>query len=125
MQHCQQIAEWINQGNIVISDRYIISGLILQNMDGVRFDYISSVNCEIIKPDLSLIIYANPKNIKVRQKDKTLSRLAMQEQIEGYDRYLSHYEELKQIFNNIYFFPNNTLDDCERIIEFIIEQIEG
>ena len=124
MQHCQQIAEWINQGNIVVCDRYIISGLILQNMDGVRFDYISSVNCGIIKPDLSLIIYANSKNIKVRQKDKTLSRLAMQEQIEGYDRYLSHHEELKQMFNNIHFFPNNTLDDCERIIEFTIGQIE-
>lgn len=125
MQHCQQIREWIKRGNIVISDRYIISGLILQNMDEVCFDYISSVNCEIIEPDLSLIVFANPETIKERQNGKLLSRLAMQERIEGYDRYLRHSDELNQMFESIHYYPNNTVEDCEQIIEFIIEQIEG
>lgn len=125
LQHCQQIRKWIKQGNIVVSDRYIISGLILQNMDGVCFNYILSVNYGIVKPDLSLIVFANPETIKERQKDKPLSRLAMQERIEGYDRYLRHSDELKQMFGSIHYYPNNTVEDCEQIIEFIIEQIEG
>ena len=32
MQHSLQIKKWLDENKIVISDRYVISGLILQNM---------------------------------------------------------------------------------------------
>lgn len=124
LQHCQQIQSWINEGNIVISDRYIVSGLILQNMDGVDFDYIKTVNNGIIVPDLSIIVYADSNVVNERLKNKIITRLAKQEQLEGYDRYLQYRFELLEMFNNIYFCPNNTLEDGEKIIEFIIKKIK-
>lgn len=124
IQHCQQIQKWLDEGNIVISDRYIVSGLILQNMDGVDFDYIKTVNSGIIVPDLSIVAFANPDVVKERLKNKVITRLAMQEQLEGYDRYLKHRFELTEMFKNIYFFPNNTLEEGEKIVEFIIKNIK-
>lgn len=124
LQHCQQIQKWLNEDKIVISDRYIISGLILQNMDGVHFDYIRIINSGIIMPDLSVIMYADANIIKERQKNKALSRLAKQEQVEKYDRYLKCSDELKVMFQNVCFFPNNSFEEGNKIVEYVIRQIE-
>lgn len=124
LQHCIQIQKWLDDDKIVISDRYIISGLILQNMDGVDFKYIKHANNKIIAPDLSIVVYANSNIIKERLKNKVITRLAEQEQSEGYDRYLKYRSELIEMFNNIYFYPNNTTEEGEKIVEFIIKNIK-
>lgn len=124
LQHCQQIQNWLNEDKIVICDRYIISGLILQNMDGVHFDYIRTVNSGILIPDLSVVIHASANVIKERQKNKALSRLAIQEQVEKYDRYLKYSNELIKMFENVCFCSNNTVEEGNQIVEYIKRQIE-
>lgn len=47
-----EIMPALGEGKIVISDRYILSSLILQEMDGVGTEFILNTNSEIIKPDL-------------------------------------------------------------------------
>ncbi len=122
-QHCQQIQKWLYNDKIVISDRYIISGLILQNMDNVDFDYIRAVNCGIIIPDLSVVISASPSVIRERLKNKVSTRLAKQEQAEGYDRYLKYRDVIEGMFENVSFHINNTLTDGENIVKYIMEQL--
>lgn len=124
LHHCQQIQKWLDGGKIVICDRYIISGLILQNMDGVSFDYTQAVNSGILMPDLSIVVYASIDVTKERLKGKNITRLARQEQLEGYDRYLQQDNELMKIFKNLYFCSNNTIEEGKKILELILGQLE-
>ncbi len=123
--HCRQIQTWLDEDKIVISDRYIISGLILQNMDGVKFDDIIFENKGILVPDLSVIIYADQDIVDKRMSGKVMTRLSSQERLERYDRYRVNYEKLVELFPDILFFRNNTEDDEKHIVKVIIDKIEG
>lgn len=61
-----EIIPALEEGQLVISDRYILSSLILQEMDGVSDTFVLTVNSEIIKPDLQLAVFADER---VLQKD--------------------------------------------------------
>jgi dTMP kinase len=56
----------LKKGSIVITDRYILSSLILQEMDGVETGFILKINSNIIKPDLQVAVYADEKILQER-----------------------------------------------------------
>lgn len=60
------------KGKIVIIDRYILSSLILQEMDGVETDFILNINSEIIKPDLQIALYADERVLQERLKKRDI-----------------------------------------------------
>ena len=67
-----EIIPELKKGKIVITDRYILSSLILQVMDGVKESFIFNLNSKIIKPDLQLAIFAKEEIIqnRLKQQDK-------------------------------------------------------
>lgn len=67
-----EIIPELKKGKIVITDRYILSSLILQVMDGVKESFILNLNSKIIKPDLQLAIFAEEEIIqnRLKQRDK-------------------------------------------------------
>lgn len=67
-----EIIPALEEGQIVITDRYILSSLILQRMDGVDTDYIMGINDKIIKPDLQIAIYADEKTLQARLGDREI-----------------------------------------------------
>lgn len=56
----------LNEGNIVLSDRYVESSLVLQCFDGVTRDFVWALNSNVLRPDLSIIITATPSTIEGR-----------------------------------------------------------
>ena len=65
----------LKTGGIVITDRYILSSLILQRMDNVSTNLIFDLNSEILKPDLQIAIFAEEVIIQKRLAErKTLTR---------------------------------------------------
>lgn len=58
-----EIIPELEKGKIVITDRYVLSSLILQVIDGVKENFILNLNSQIIKPDLQLAIFADEKVI--------------------------------------------------------------
>lgn len=65
----------LKKGKIVITDRYILSSLILQEMDGVETDFILKINSHIIKPDLQVAVYADENILQKRLGErKVLTR---------------------------------------------------
>lgn len=48
----------LKSGKIVITDRYLLSSLILQGMDGINAETILCLNSDIIKPDLQIAVFA-------------------------------------------------------------------
>lgn len=76
-----EILPELNKGKIVITDRYILSSLILQCMDNVKDTVIFSLNSEIIKPNLQIAVFANEDILQKRLLErKNLTRFEKENQ---------------------------------------------
>jgi dTMP kinase len=53
-------------GKIVVSDRYVPSSLVLQGLDGLAFDTVWRLNDSVYRPDLAVILNADPDVIARR-----------------------------------------------------------
>ena len=62
----KEIIPALEEGKIVISDRYILSSLILQEMDGVSSKFVVNINSEILRPDLQLALFASEEVLQKR-----------------------------------------------------------
>ncbi len=56
----KEIAPALTAGQIVLSDRYVESSLVLQRLDGCSLEFIWNVNTQILIPDLSVILVSDP-----------------------------------------------------------------
>ena len=65
-----EIMPELEKEKIVITDRYILSSLILQVIDGVKDNFILNLNSKIIKPDLQIAIFADEKVIQERLEQR-------------------------------------------------------
>lgn len=119
-----EIIPELKKGNLVITDRYVLSSLILQEMDGVSNTFILNLNSDIIKPDLQLAVFANEEVLQKRLADRTaLTRFERGNQS---NKELSYMEsgiiELKKL--NVKVLRINNNDNLEanvkKIITFIL-----
>lgn len=70
-QHLQdEIIPQLEKGKIVITDRYILSSLILQRMDEVSEEFIMALNNEIIQPDLQIAVFSDRQIVQSRLKER-------------------------------------------------------
>ncbi|MYW67163.1 dTMP kinase [Streptomyces sp. SID8379] len=56
----------MEDGRLLISDRYIASTLVLQRLDGVPLDFLLALNQHAPNPDLAVILTASPDTIAER-----------------------------------------------------------
>lgn len=61
-----EIRAHIEGGEAVISDRYIPSGLVMQRFDGIDPTFLWHLNSEADRPDLAVILEADPETIAER-----------------------------------------------------------
>ncbi|OXM59151.1 dTMP kinase [Amycolatopsis vastitatis] len=61
-----EIKPHLKSGQIVISDRYLASGLVVQRFDGVDPVFLWQLNEEVERPDLTVILEADPHVIAER-----------------------------------------------------------
>lgn len=70
-----EILPELKKGKIVITDRYILSSLILQQMDGVNGTFILDLNSKIMKPNLQVAVFADEAVLQKRLSErKVLTR---------------------------------------------------
>ncbi len=65
-----EILPQLERGKIVITDRYVLSSLILQRMDEVSEEFILALNNEIVQPDLQIAVFADSNVIQNRLKER-------------------------------------------------------
>lgn len=65
-----EILPHLKTGHIVISDRYIASGLVIQRFDGVDPVFLWQLNEEAKQPDLAVILEADPDVIAERLSER-------------------------------------------------------
>jgi len=65
-----EILPALNQGRLVISDRYVYSSLAYQGAAGLSLEWIEKVNEHALQPDLAVFIDVDPKTVMNRLKPK-------------------------------------------------------
>ena len=78
----------LNQGQLVISDRYVYSSLAYQGAAGLRLEWIEKVNEHALTPDLAVFIDVNPRTVMRRLKPKRSVMENMETQQRVRDIYL-------------------------------------
>ena len=66
-----EIVPQLEKGKIVITDRYVLSSLILQRLDEVSEEFILALNNEIVQPDLQIAVFADRDVIQNRLKERS------------------------------------------------------
>ena len=61
-----EVRPYLEQGWTVITDRYIPSGLVMQRFDGIDPSFLWQLNAEADRPDLAVILEADPEIIAER-----------------------------------------------------------
>jgi dTMP kinase len=65
-----EIKPHLEAGKMVISDRYLPSGLVMQRFDGIDPAFLWQLNAEVHRPDLAVILEADPEIIFERLTDR-------------------------------------------------------
>jgi len=65
-----EIRPYLAAGDVVISDRYVASGLVIQRFDGVPSEFLWQLNEHVDRPDLAVILDANPEVISERLHER-------------------------------------------------------
>jgi len=67
-----EVIPHLQNGEIVIIDRYLMSSLALQRMDNVDLDFILDINSRILLPDIQVLVIADEKIIQDRLSKRPL-----------------------------------------------------
>ncbi|MBS7615554.1 dTMP kinase, partial [Candidatus Bathyarchaeota archaeon] len=68
-----EIKQLLDEGKIVVSDRYVYSSLAYQGAAGVSMDWIEAINKHVLHPDLAIYIYVSVENLMKRYgKEKSV-----------------------------------------------------
>lgn len=94
----KEILPELKKGKIVITDRYILSSLILQQMDGVSDAFLWDLNSKIIKPDLQVAVFANEDVLQKRLSERNA---------------LTRFEKGNQSYNEL-FYMNKGVAELEK-----------
>lgn len=65
-----EITPHLEAGRMVITDRYIPSGLVMQRFDGIDPGFLWQLNAEAQRPDLAVILEADPEVISERLTER-------------------------------------------------------
>jgi dTMP kinase len=65
-----EIRPLVAAGNIVISDRYVPSGLVMQRFDSIDPAFLWQLNANADRPDLAVILKADPEVISERLNER-------------------------------------------------------
>ena len=65
-----EILPALNQGELVISDRYVYSSLAYQGAAGLSLEWIEKINEQALRPDFAIFIDVDPKTVMHRLKPR-------------------------------------------------------
>jgi thymidylate kinase len=68
-----EIRQHCDAGQLVISDRYLTSGLVMQRFDNIDLGYLWQLNARADQPDLAVILQADPEVIAQRLAERKSS----------------------------------------------------
>jgi dTMP kinase len=119
--HIKKIIEpTLNDGKLIISDRYVASSLVYQVMDGLDYEFIVHLNNEIILPSLYFILTASPDTLTSRLNERVqLTRFELNTKLEEGKLFEEAGNFLKQKGVTVYFMNNEFRSSEETAAEIM------
>lgn len=113
----------LKKGKLVISDRYVLSSLIFQAIDGVNTDLIMSICSDMLKPDLQIAVYADEDTLRRRLSSRAcLTRFEKENQSKK-ELYFTQ-EGIKRLeIEGVTVQEINNTDQLEYNVNLIVENI--
>lgn len=123
-----EIIPALEQGNIVISDRYVASSYVCQQLDGVSLEFIQQINANVISPDISVFILADEMEVLKRMSER--EHLARMEKMYSFQETEILYKQAISMyrangFGEIMELYNNNKSDFENNVQKIVCLIES
>ena len=108
----------LEQGKVVISDRYFFSSFAYGQASGLDLNWLIKINNEFLLPDITFFLAVSPKvcleRIKKRKKERTLF-----EEKEKLEKVYRNYQKIAKEF------PNVKIINGEKPIKEVFEKIKG
>jgi len=79
----KEVIPALNEGKLVVSDRYVYSSLAYQGAAGLDLKWIRQINEHAIRPDLAIFIDVEPKIVvqRLKQKKSVMENLGTQRKV--------------------------------------------
>jgi len=80
-----EVVPALNEGKIVVSDRYVYSSLAYQGATGLDLKWIKMVNEHAIRPDLAIFVDVDPETVikRLKPKKSVMENLETQRKVRG------------------------------------------
>jgi dTMP kinase len=99
VEHMQkEVKPALDEGKLVICDRYIFSSLAYQGSTGLSLDWIETINARALQPDFSLFIDVDPERVleRLQRKKSVMETLETQRKVrEVYLRFVEKGEMIR------------------------------
>jgi dTMP kinase len=106
-----EIVPRLNDGAVVLCDRYIESSLVLQRLDGVTIDEILAINSGILRPDLRIRLLAQPDILRARLDSRpTDASRRFERAPDAPERELALYQDADRLLTDDYDLPATVYD---------------
>jgi len=121
VEHVQnEVVPALNEGKLVVSDRYVYSSLAYQGSAGLNIDWIAAINKHALKPDLAVFIDVAPEIVlkRLNRKKSIMETLETQKKVrEIYLKFVAN-GELVRIDGDI---PINEVSEAlhTRVLKFL------
>ena len=121
VEHVQnEVQPALEEGQIVVSDRYLYSSLAYQGSAGLSIQWIESINQHALKPDLALFIDVDPEEVfhRLKRRKSVMENLETQRRVrEIYLKFVEKGDLVRidgdqtksQVADEIYAIANNFL----------------
>jgi dTMP kinase len=94
----KEVKPALDEGKLVICDRYIFSSLAYQGSAGLSLDWIETINARALQPDFSLFIDVDPERVleRLQRKKSVMETLETQRKVrEVYLRFVEKGEMIR------------------------------
>ncbi len=106
-----EIVPRLNDGAVVLCDRYIESSLVLQRLDGVTIDEILAINRGVLRPDLRIRLLAQPDILRKRLASRpTDASRRFERAPDAPERELALYQDADRLLTDDYALPATVYD---------------
>lgn len=117
----KEVISALNEGKLVVSDRYVYSSLAYQGAAGLDLEWIEKINEHAIRPDLAVFIDVEPETViqRLKPKKSIMENLGTQRKVrEVYMKFVEK-EELVKIDGN-----NSKQEVADDILTVVLRFLE-
>ena len=91
--HTEQVVKWMDEGFVVLCDRYFASTLAYQSAAGMDMDWLKAINSEvIIRPDITILMDIDP--------EVSLKRVSQRGEMSRFEK-LDYLKKVRQAYLDI------------------------